>query len=122
MSENKYGHLLDKYMDDARVDCRTKQEREQAARDKYGNLLDQAKPNNKIYDDILNVDRMCKEIVQKRADEYEQKNRERQERIERERTDHQNRLERNNAFVNDFLKKKEAEQKVAEQKKKKVCK
>jgi len=58
MSENKYGHLLDKYMDDACVDRRTKQEREQAARDKYGNLLDQAKPNNKIYDDILNVDRM----------------------------------------------------------------
>ncbi|MDE6016576.1 MAG: hypothetical protein K2H41_12950 [Acetatifactor sp.] len=30
MAENKYGHLLDKYMDDKHVDYRTKQEREQA--------------------------------------------------------------------------------------------
>ncbi|MCM1048707.1 MAG: hypothetical protein NC433_09790 [Clostridiales bacterium] len=118
MLENKYGHLLDKYMDNNHVDYGTKQEREQTVQDRYGGLLEHAKPNNKLYDDILNVERTCKSIRQQREDEYERANIRRQERIECEKQEHENRVARNDAFVNDFLEKKEAERKVIKQKKK----
>lgn len=118
MAESKYENLLDKYMDDKHVDYRTEQEHEQAERGKYGNLLDHAKSNNTLYDGILNVDNMCRRIRQQRADEYEQDNVRRQERIEREKADLQERKDKYETFVNDFLNKKEAELKAAEKKKK----
>lgn len=118
MVQNKYGHLLDKYMDDKHVDYGTKQEREQIAQDRYGGLLEHAKPNNKLYDDILNVDRICQGIRQQREDEYERANIRRQERIEREKREHEEHVAMNDAFVNDFLERKEAERKAVEQKKK----
>lgn len=83
-NNNKYGNLLDKYMDDRHVDYGTKMERETEAKDKYGGLLDNAKPDNKILDNILNVNNACRNIQRKRADEYKQENLRRQERIERE--------------------------------------
>ncbi len=116
--QNKYGHLLDKYMDDAHVDFRVKQEREQAEKDKYGGLLDKEKPDDTILNDILNVSNACQNIRQQRADEYERNNQRRQERIERERAELQERQDKHTAYINDFLKKKEAEQKVIAWKKK----
>lgn len=116
-NNNKYGHLLNKYMDDNNVDYRTKQERETEAKDKYGGLLDKAKPNNKILDDILNVSNACRNIQQKRADEYEQGNLRRQERIERERREEQERKDRHEAYINSYLDKKEAECKAVEKRK-----
>ena len=41
-SQNKYEHLLDKYVDDAHADYHTRQEREEEARSRYGHLLDYA--------------------------------------------------------------------------------
>ena len=117
-SQNKYEHLLDKYVDDAHADYHTRQEREEEARSRYGHLLDYAKPNNKIYEDILGMDDACRRVRQQRAEDYEQANIRRQERIEREKREQQERTDRNNAFVNSYLEKKEAERKAAEEKRK----
>lgn len=115
-TQNKYGHLLDKYVDNAHADYQTKKEREEEARSRYGHLLDYAKPNNKIYEDILGIDDECRRVRQQRAEDYERANIRRQERIEREKREQQERTDRNNAFVNSYLEKKEAERKAAEKK------
>lgn len=105
-------------MDNTYAGSKTKQEREQAEKGRYGNLLEHAKPNDKLYDDMTNVDNMCRKLRQQRADEYEQENRRRQERIECEKQNLQERRDRHEAFVNDYLNKKEAERKIVEKKKK----
>ena len=86
-------------------------------RKKYGHLLDYAKPNNKFYEDIIALDETCRNIRQQRAEEYTQANIRRQERIERERQEEQERIDANNAFVNSYLEKKEAERRAAEEEK-----
>ncbi len=98
-SQNKYEHLLDKYVDDAHADYRTRQEREEEARSKYGHLLDYAKPNHKIYEDIIKLDDMCRSVRQQRAEANIQADIRMQERIEREKREQQERTDRNNAFV-----------------------
>lgn len=117
-TQNKYEHLLDNYVDGAHADYHTRQEREEEARSRYGHLLDYAKPNNKIYEDILGMDDACRRVRQQRAEDYEQANIRRQERIEREKREQQERTDRNNAFMNSYLEKKEAERKAAEEKRK----
>ena len=108
-NKDKYGGLLDKYMDDKHVDYRIKMECEKE---------EKAKPNDTILNDILNVSNACRNIQQKKANEYEQTNIRRQERIEREQREEQERRDRQDAFINDYLKKKETEQKAIAQKKK----
>lgn len=105
-------------MDDANLDYATKIAREKESKDKYGGLLEKAKPNNKILDDILNVSNACRNIRQQREDEYERNNQRRQERIEREQAELQERQDKHTAYINDFLKKKEAEQEAIARKKK----
>ena len=117
-NKDKYGGLLDKYMDDKHVDYRIKMECEKEAKNKYGSLLEKAKPNDTILNDILNVSNACRNIQQKKANEYEQTNIRRQERIESEQREEQERRDRQDAFINDYLKKKETEQKAIAQKKK----
>lgn len=117
-NKDKYDGLLDKYMDDKHVDYRTKMEREKVAKDKYGGLLDKEKPNDTILNDILNVSNACRNIRQQRVDEYEYKNMMRQKRIEREKREEQERRDRHEAYINNFLDKKEAERKAIAQKKK----
>lgn len=114
--QKKYGHLLDKYVDNAHADYKTKQQREEEAKNRYGHLLDYAKPDYKIYEDIIGVDDMCRRAKQQREEDYEQANIRRQERIEREKREEQEHIDQNNAFVNAFLEKKEAERKAAEEK------
>ena len=116
-NNNKYGNLLDKYMDDRHIDYGTKMEHEKEFKDKYGGLLDKAKPDDTILNDILNVSNACRNIQRKREPEYEQENRRRQERIERERREEQERRDRHEAYINNFLDKKEAERKAVEKKK-----
>lgn len=117
-SNDKYGGLLNKYMDDANIDYATKMAREKESKDKYGGLLDRAKPDDTILNDILNVSNACRNIRQQRADEYERNNQRRQECIEREQAEMQERQDKHTAYINDFLKKKEAEQEAIAQKKK----
>lgn len=104
-------------MDDKHVDYGIKQECETEEKDRYGGLLDNAKPDNKIFDDMLNVSNACRSIQQKWADEYEQENLRRQERIEHERREEQARRDRHEAYINNYLDKKEAERKAVEKKK-----
>lgn len=113
MNENKYGHLLDKYMDG----CEKKdysgilQKEEQKYKDtennRYGNLLENAKPDYKLYGNILRVSDTCRAVRQHKAEEERQLRTKRQERIEREMDEH---IEKNNAFANSYLEKKQAEQ------------
>lgn len=121
-SNDKYGGLLNKYMDDANLDYATKMAREKESKDKYGGLLDRAKPDDTILNDILNVSNACRNIQRKREDEYEQANLRRQERIERERREEQERRDRHEAYINNFLDKKKAEHKAAEKKKQEEAK
>ena len=86
-------------------------------RNRYGNLLDYAKPNNKLYDDMLAVDKACKEFNQKREEENEQINIRRQERIEREKQEEQRHRDLNDKYVNAYLDKKKAEQEAIKKKK-----
>ncbi|GFI68287.1 hypothetical protein IMSAG249_00103 [Lachnospiraceae bacterium] len=116
--QRRYGHLLDKYVDNAHADYSTKQEREEEIRNRYGHLLNYAKPDHRIYEDIIMAGDACRRMRQQRADEYEQANIRRQERIENEKREQQERIDRNNAFVNSYLEKKEGERKAAEEKRK----
>lgn len=116
--QRRYGDLLDKYVDNAHAEYSIKQEREEEARNRYGYLLDYAKPDYKIYKDIIGVDDACRRMRQQRTDDYEQANIRRQERIKNEKKEQQERIDRNNAFVNSYLEKKEAERKEAEEKRK----
>lgn len=124
-NKNRYGNLLDKYMDGGNEKKsyspmlnREISKHKEEGKDRYGNLLKNAKPNDKIYDDILNVDNACRRLRQNEEEEARQNLLRRQERIEREQRELQERIERNDAFVNDMLEKKRAEQEAVEKKKK----
>lgn len=116
MSENKYGHLLDKYMDGGeKKDYSGMLQKEEkkykgAENDRYGNLLENAKSDNTLYDDILNVSDTCRAARQQKAEEDRQIQERMQERIEREKREMDEHIERNNAFVNSYLEKKQLEQ------------
>jgi len=128
MSEKKYGHLLDKYMggcDKKDYNGILKKEEEKyksAENSRYGNLLENAKPDYKLYDDMLSVSDACRAARQHKEEEERQIQAKRQERIEREKRKMDERINRNNAFVNSYLEKKHAEQeavrKVREEKRK----
>lgn len=125
--ENKYGHLLDKYMDGGKKYTHSLlekevQEKKEECENRYGNLLDYAKPNNKLYDDMLAVDKACKEFNQKREEENEQINIRRQERIEREKQEEQRHRDLNDKYVNAYLDKKKAEQEAIKKRKRKKLK
>lgn len=119
-NNNKYGHLLDKYMDDNSVDYKTKQEREEETKNKYGNLLDNAKPDYSTLELMVKIENSNIERRKREAEEKERANQRRKERIEREEREHQERIDRNSTFVESFLAKKEAEReaerKAAEEK------
>lgn len=116
MSENKYGHLLDKYMDGGNkkdysgILQKEEKKYKGTENDRYGNLLENAKSDNTLYDDILNVSDTCRAARQQKAEEDRQIQERMQERIEREKREMDEHIERNNAFVNSYLEKKQLEQ------------
>lgn len=116
MNENKYGHLLDKYMDGcekkdySEILKKEEQKHKGTENNRYGNLLENAKPDYKLYDDILSVSDTCRVARQQKAEEERQIQARRQERIEHEKREMDERIEKNNAFVNSYLEKKQAEQ------------
>lgn len=118
MSENKYGNLLDKYMgggekkDYSGILQKEERKYKGAENNIYGNLLENAKPDYAVYDDILNVSDTCRAFRQQKAEEERQIQTRRQERIEREKRKMDEHIERNSAFVNSYFEKKQAEQKV----------
>lgn len=116
MSENKYGHLLDKYMDGSEkkdysgILQKEEKKYKGAENDRYGNLLENAKPDYTLYDGILDVSDTCRAARQQKAEEERQIQERMQERINREKREMDEHIERNNAFVNSYLEKKQAEQ------------
>lgn len=116
MSENKYGHLLDKYMDGGNkkdysgILQKEEKKYKGTENDRYGNLLENAKSDTTLYDDMLSVDCAAKQLRQEREQEYRQNNIRMQERIEREKCEMDERIDKNNAFVNSYLEKKQTEQ------------
>ena len=124
MSENRYGNLLDKYMDGSKkytspLLSKEEQKYKAEGESRYGDLLKNAKENDKLYEDIINASNVGLRLRQERAEEERQANLRRQERIEREKQALQARRDKNTAFVEDYLAKKEAAQKAIEEKKKK---
>lgn len=69
-----------------------------------------AKPDYKLYDNILSVSDTCRVARQHKEEEELQIQAKRQERIEREKREMDEHINRNNAFVNSYLEKKQAEQ------------
>lgn len=125
--ENKYGHLLDKYMDGSKKYTNSllekeEQDKKEEGKNRYGNLLDNAKPNNKLYDDMLAVDQAINKLNQKREEENKQLNIRRQERIEREKQEEQRHRDLNDKYVNAYLEKKKAEQEAIKKKKEEEAK
>lgn len=124
MGENKYGNLLDKYIDGGKsytspllnkeVQKYNKSEEEK----RYGDLLKNAKPDYKLYDDIVNASNAGLRLKQQRAEEERQANLRMQERIEREQRELQERREKHDATINNMLAKKKTEQEAIEKRKK----
>lgn len=124
MNENKYGNLLDKALDDynnytnihlsLEKQKYTKSEEEK----RYGDLLKNAKPNEKLYDDMLKVSEMGRRLNQQREEEERQANLRMKERQEREERELQERREKHDATINSMLERKKAEQEAIEKKKK----
>ena len=87
-------------------------------KDRYGDLLKNAKQNNKIYDDILNMDKANRMRQQKEAEKEYMYIIKQQERIEKAEREQQECIDRNTAAVNNMLAKKKAEEDALKQKNK----
>lgn len=124
MNENKYGNLLDKYLDGGKkytspILSKEAQKYNKSEEEKrYGDLLKNAKPNDKLYDDIINASNAGLRLRQQREEEERQANLRMKERQEREERELQERREKHDATINSMLERKKAEQEAIEKKKK----
>ena len=124
MSENKYGNLLNKYMEKESNNSNkilndfTRSKKEEG-KGKYGTLLDNVDKLPTIYDKILDVENATRRMNQEEAEKQAKHEQEIKAKHEREKQELQARRDKNTAFVDDYLAKKEAEQKAIEEKKKK---
>lgn len=124
-NKKPYGHFLDKYMDSNHVDYETKLHREEEAKDRYGHLLDYAKPD---YSTLKLISKMEDNRIERRKQEEKEKeleNQRRQARIEearRKEEEHNTKvrnyaesiIERKQAKIKADSDKKEQERKEAE--------
>ncbi len=124
MSDNRYGGLLDKYMDGSKkyisplLSKETQKYNKSEEEKRYGDLLKNAKPNDKLYNDIINVSNMGLRLRQQRCEEERQANLRAQQRRESEERELQERMEKHDAVINSMLAKKKAEQDAIAKKKK----
>lgn len=121
---DRYGNLLNNYMKSIEkkeyshmLEHEAGKHREEG-KDRYGDLLKNAKKNNKIYDDILNMDKANRMRQQREAEEEYMFRIRQQERIEKAERELQERIDRNTAAVNNMLAKKKAEEDALKQKNK----
>lgn len=124
MSENRYGNLLDKYMGKERNNSNkilndfTRSKKEEG-NGKYGTLLNNVGELRTIYDSMLDCEKATSEYRRNKAEEERQEQERIQKNRERKEQELQARRDKNTAFVEDYLAKKEAAQKAIEEKKKK---
>lgn len=124
MRENRYGNLLDKYMgkesnNSNRILNDFTRSKKEEGKGKYGTLLNNVDNLPTIYDKILNVENATRRMNQEEAEKQAEHEREIKLKREREKQELQARRDKNTAFINDYLAKKEATQKAIEEKKKK---
>lgn len=117
---NRYGHLLDKYVDKDSMELEIRMRREEEAKTKYGNLLDNAKPDYTMWNNIKRVYEMRDQTNQKRREEEEKANLRFQERIKDEKRKEEEHNASVKAYGESILERrwaeKEAEAKTAEEK------
>ena len=124
MNENKYGNLLDKYLDDNnnnsnRIMDDFKRRKKDEGNGRYGTLFDNVGELRTIYDSMLDCEKATSEYRRNKAEEERQEQERIQKNRERKEQELQAHRDKNTAFVEDYLAKKEAEQKAIEEKKKK---
>lgn len=124
MSENKYGNLLDKYMEKESNNSsvilnKYTSSKKEEGKSRYGNLLDNVDKFPTAYDQMLNVENAMRRMKQEEAEEQARHEQEIKAKREREKQELEARREQNTAFVEDYLAKKESEQKAIEERKKK---
>lgn len=122
-NNNPYGHLLDRYLDSIRVDWVNREEREKEAKEKYGNLLEYAKPDLSIYQYMVDIDEASRRERKREEEEQSRAYNSRQELIECEKRKNKEHQENLSHFVNSILMKaeseREVERKAAEEKRRK---
>ena len=118
-NNNKYGHLLDKYMDSNYVNYEIKQRHEGESEDKYGHLLDYAKPDYSTLELMAKIEDNRIERRKKEAKEQELSDQRRQARIEEEirKEDEHNEKVRN--YAESLIEKKRTQIKADADKRKK---
>lgn len=109
-NKNPYGHLLDKYLDGTHFGYRTEKQKEEEARERYGHLLDYAKPDNSALDNMLNVYKSCERMNQRRKEESEQNAARSRERFERERREKEEHNAKVTAYAQSLMKRKREEE------------
>ncbi len=110
---SKYGNLLDGFMDSGNTkDYNGTFVKE--SENRYGNLMRDVSQNNKYLDTMETMVNSMDDLKRKRAEENCQFDEKIRKRIERKKQEHEERADKNNAFINDFLQKKENEQKMEE--------
>lgn len=123
MSEKRYGNLLDKYTgkesnNSNRILNDFTRSKKEEGKGKYGTLLDNVDKLPTIYDKILDVENATRRMNQEEAEKQAKHEREIKLKRERQEQELQAHIDKNNAFVEDYLAKKKAEQKAIEKKKK----
>ena len=111
-NNNPYRHLLDKYLDTNFLDWETKQQRKEEAENKYGHLLDYAKPDNSVLELMVKMEDERIERQEQETRDRELAQQRNQMRIEVERQRERQRMEANSSFVESVLAKKDAEMKA----------
>ena len=123
-NNNPYGHLLDKYLDGTHFDYRTDRQKEEEAKAKYGHLLDYAKPDDSVWDNILDTYKSCERMNQHRREENERNAARFRERIERKRREEEEHNAKITAYAESLIERKRAEEeakaKVEAEKRKKA--
>lgn len=118
-AKNPYGHLLDKYLDSNHVDWKTRQEREEEAKRRYGHLIGFAKPDNSTLQLMVKMEDDRIEHRKQMEEEKEIEALRMQERIEAAKRKEDKHNARVKGIAESIMARKEAKVKAAEMEQKK---
>lgn len=108
----RYGDLLERYAEGEKADYKTDEQRREETRNRYGELLDHTEPYP-IYDRLIEGEEMFRRLRQERQEEQDKAKIRWQERLERDKREEQEHIAKNEAIVNAYLEKQEAERRAA---------
>ena len=113
-NKNPYGHLLDKYLDSNHVDWKTRQEREEEAKRRYGHLIGIAKPDNSTLERMAKIEDDRIERRKQMEEERKLDALRRQERIEAEKRKEDEHNAMVKGYAESVMARKEAKVRAAE--------